>query len=90
MIIRFSRHAQQRLALRKISKRKVEDIAQKSSDRFYDMETRHLIAVQSRSRAKAVIVAYQDALDERWIITAHPMSRGQIARRIQRGRWIKL
>jgi len=90
VIIKFSQHARQRLALRKISAKRVEGIVRRTTVRFFDVETQHSIAAQSRSIRKTLTVAYQDALDERGIITAHPMSQGQITRRIQRGTWVKL
>ena len=90
MIVRFSRHAEHRFSWRKISRARVGIIVNTALERYFDTMTHHQIAVENSSLPKVLIVAYQEFINERWIITAHPMRRNRIASRLRKGRWIKL
>ena len=93
MKIEFSNHATIRLKLRGIPRRAVEKVIKDFESRYYDVETRNLIAlanVKLKGKTRMLCVAYQEVFGVTVIITAHPVGEQQAQNRVFKGRWIKV
>ncbi len=93
MKIEFSKHAEVRLRLRGISKDAVKKVIKGVDSRYYDVETRNLIAfanVKLKAKMRLLCVAYQEVFGITVVVTAHPISEQQARNRILRGRWVKV
>ena len=90
MRIKYSRHLEQRLILRRLDHELPATIFEQSRERFIDQETRHLIAtaeVQLYNRTREVMVAYVIEEEVVKLLTIHPLKEGQKENRLKSGRW---
>jgi len=93
MQIKYSRHIELRIALRKIKYDMPKDIYENAKERFVDTETGHTIAVMKAEiydRERDVMVAYKHEDADVKLLTIHPLKEGQKENRIQSGRWRKI
>ena len=93
MQIKYSKHIETRIALRKINHDLPKQIFETAGERFIDSETGHYIAVKRTKiydKERDVMVAYrQDGSDVK-LLTIHPLQEGQKEKRIHAGRWRKI
>jgi hypothetical protein len=93
MQIKYSRHIEARLALRKIEYVLPKRIYEDAEERFMDDETGHIIAVKKviiYGKERDVMVAYVHEGADVKLLTIHPLKEGQKENRIQSGRWRKI
>ena len=93
MNIKYSKHIQMRLALRRIDQDLPRRIVEEASERYADSETGHSIAVGKAwlyEKERDVMVAYTLEGDDVKLLTIHPLQDGQKENRIKAGRWRKL
>lgn len=93
MQIKYSRHIETRLALRKIEYVLPKRIYEDAEERFMDDETGHIIAVKKviiYGKERDVMVAYEREDAAVKLLTIHPLKEGQKENRIQSGRWRKI
>ena len=92
MKVKYSKHIEARLRLRKIAHELPKQIVKEASERYLDTETGHLVAVMSKplyDRNREVMVAYVVDEDCATLLTIHPLKEGQKDSRIRSGRWRK-
>lgn len=68
-------------------------VYENARDRFWDIETRVMIAVfraDLSSRGRLVAVAYREQDDEALLITIHPLKASQLKNRTASGRWKRI
>ncbi|MGH7802565.1 MAG: hypothetical protein ACREOW_18400 [Thermodesulfobacteriota bacterium] len=90
MQIKYSKHIKNRLSLRKIEYDLPRRIFERSRERYYDMETGHLIAtmrVNLYNKIREVMIAYAIKGDSSTLLTIHPLKENQKENRLQTGRW---
>ena len=93
MQIKYSKHIETRIAMRKIEYDLPKDIYDNAKERFIDTETGHTIAVMKAEiydRERDVMVAYRHEDADVKLLTIHPLKEGQKENRIQSGRWRKI
>lgn len=93
MGIKYSRHIETRVALRKIEFDLPKRIYENAKERFTDTETGHTIAVIQAvlyDRERDIMVAYRHEGEDVTLLTIHPLKEGQKENRIQSGRWRKI
>ncbi len=93
MNIKYSKHIQIRLALRRIDHDLLRQIFKDAAERFADAETGHTIAVGKArlyTKERDVMVAYTLEGEDVILLTIHPLQEGQKENRIKSGRWRKL
>lgn len=93
MQIKYSKHIETRLALRKIEYDLPQRIYENAEERFMDAETGHIIAVKKviiYGKERDVMVAYEHKDADVKLLTIHPLKEGQKENRIQSGRWRKI
>lgn len=93
MKIKYSKHLETRIALRKIDYELPQRIFEKAEERFIDAETGHTIAaarVIMYDKKKDVMVAYNFEKEYVKVLTIHPLKEGQKENRIKSGRWRRL
>jgi hypothetical protein len=93
MNIKYSKHIQIRLALRKIDHDLPRQIFEEATERYADTETGHTIAVGKAllyEKERDVMVAYTFEGEDVKLLTIHPLQEGQKGNRIKSGRWRKL
>lgn len=93
MHIKYSRHIETRLALRKIEYDLPKRIYETAEERFTDTETGHTIAVMKTviyGKERDIMVAYKHEDAGVKLLTIHPLKEGQKETRIQSGRWRKI
>lgn len=91
--VRYSKHLQSRLALRKIPDELPANIYRDANERFNDKQTGYMVAVkqvQIYGHQREVMIAYEEQGEAVVIITVHPLKKGQKENRITIGRWVKL
>jgi len=91
--IKYSKHLEQRLSLRKIKYDLPKKIFNQSHERFIDEETKHFIAIteiELYNKLREVMVAYIVDQDVANLLTIHPLKKGQKENRIKTGRWRKI
>jgi hypothetical protein len=91
--IKYSRHIETRVALRKIEFDLPKRIYENAKERFTDTETGHTIAVMQAvlyDRERDIMVAYRHEGEDVTLLTIHPLKEGQKENRIQSGRWRKI
>jgi len=91
--IKYSRHIETRLALRKIEREMPRRIYENAPERFIDTETGHTIAVMKAAlydKERDIMVAYRQEGEDIKLLTIHPLKEGQKENRIQSGRWRKI
>lgn len=90
MEIKYSRHIETRLVLRKIEYTLPRRIYEDAEERFIDTETGHTIAVMKvviYGKKRDVMIAYKHKGTEVKLLTIHPLKEGQKENRIRSGRW---
>ena len=93
MRIKYTKHIENRLQLRNIEHDLPKSIFEQSSERYFDSETGHLIAimqVELYNKSREVMVAYVMEEDYAKLLTIHPLKEGQKENRINSGRWGKI
>jgi len=93
MTLKYSKHIQIRLALRKIDHDLPRQIFEEAAERYADTETGHTIAVGKArlyEKERDVMVAYTFEGEDVKLLTIHPLQEGQKENRIKSGRWRKL
>ncbi len=93
MQIKYSKHMEIRIVLRKIEYGLPEKIYKKAKERFIDRETGHTIAVTKAAiygKERDIMVAYNYDDTDVTLLTIHPLKEGQKENRIQSGRWRKI
>jgi hypothetical protein len=91
--IKYSKHLEQRLSLRKIDYDLPKKIFDQSNERYIDKETKHFIAtmeIELYNKLREVMVAYIVDQDITKLLTIHPLKEGQKENRIKSGRWRKI
>ncbi|MBI5097670.1 MAG: hypothetical protein HZB30_00325 [Nitrospirae bacterium] len=93
MQIKYSKHIETRLALRKIEYDLPKRIYENAEERFIDTETGHTIAVMKTliyGKERDIMVAYKHDDADVKLLTIHPLKEGQKENRVQSGRWRKI
>ncbi|GIW48415.1 MAG: hypothetical protein KatS3mg078_2292 [Deltaproteobacteria bacterium] len=93
MQIKYSKHLENRLSLRKIEYELPKIIFEQSNERYYDEETGHFIAIMEvalYNKLRDVMVAYIIEKDCAKLLTIHPLKKGQKENRVKSGRWRKI
>ena len=93
MQIKYSKHIEARIAMRKIEYDLPKRIYEDAEERFTDTETGHTIAVKKAIlyvEERDVMVAYRHEDIDVKLLTIHPLKEGQKENRIQSGRWRKI
>ena len=93
MQIKYSKHIETRISLRKIEYDLPQRIYENAEERFVDNETGHIIAVKKvimYGKERDVMVAYEHVDADVKLLTIHPLKEGQKENRIQSGRWRKI
>ena len=93
MQIKYSKHIEIRIAMRKIEYNLPKEIYKNAEERFVDTETGHTIAVKKTilyGKERDVMVAYRHEDIDVKLLTIHPLKEGQKENRIQSGRWRKI
>jgi hypothetical protein len=91
--IKYSKHLEQRLSLRRIDYDLPKKIFDQSNERYMDEETKHFIAtmeIELYNRPREVMVAYIIEGDIVKLLTIRPLKDGQKENRVKSGRWRKL
>ena len=93
MQVKYSKHIETRIALRKINYDLPKEIYNNAGERFMDSETGHTIAVMKtiiHDKERDVMVAYRHEDVDVRLLTIHPLKEGQKENRIKSGRWRKI
>ncbi|MBI4843761.1 MAG: hypothetical protein HY809_05480 [Nitrospirae bacterium] len=93
MQIKYSKHIETRLALRKIEYDLPKEIYKNAKERFIDTETGHTMAVMKAviyGKERDIMVAYKYEDAYVVLLTIHPLKKWQKENRIQSGRWRKI
>ncbi|MBI4683957.1 MAG: hypothetical protein HY755_02035 [Nitrospirae bacterium] len=93
MQIKYSKHIETRIALRKVEYDLPGKIYRNAEERFTDTETGHTIAVMQTvlyDKERDIMVAYKHEDADVKLLTIHPLKEGQKENRIQSGRWRKI
>ncbi len=93
MKIKYSKHLEQRLSLRRIDYDLPKKIFNQSHERYIDKETRNFIAtmeVKLYNKSREVMLAYIIEEDIVRLLTIHPLKQGQKENRVRSGRWRKI
>ena len=93
MQIKYSKHIEARIAMRKIEYNLPQRVYENAGERFVDSETRHEIAVMKSvlyGKERDIMVAYKHEDADVKLLTIHPLKEGQKENRIQSGRWRKI
>ncbi len=93
MQVKYSKHIETRIALRKIDYDLPKRIFGKAKERYTDTETGHTIAVMKDiiyGKERDIMVAYKHDKEDLKLITIHPLKEGQKENRILSGRWRKI
>ena len=93
MKIKYSKHIETRISLRKIEYDLPQRIYEDADEKFMDNETGHFIAVKKviiYGKERDVMVAYKREDTDVKLLTIHPLKEGQKENRIQSGRWRKI
>ncbi len=93
MQIKYSKHIETRISLRKIEYGLPKRIYENAEERFSDTETGHTIAVMKAviyGKERDIMVAYKHEDTDVKLLTIHPLKEGQKENRIRSGRWGKI
>jgi len=93
MNIVYTGHLKTRLLLRQIDYALPEIIFTESTERYYDVENGHRVAVMKvrlYDRERETMVAYVEESGEARLLTIHPLKDGQKDNRVATGRWRKM
>jgi TPP-dependent indolepyruvate ferredoxin oxidoreductase alpha subunit len=93
MQIKYSKHLENRLKLRRIAYDLPRRIFEQSIEKYFDEETEYYIAITEvnlYNKVREVMVAYDFEEDYVKLLTVHPLKEGQKENRIKSGRWRKI
>ncbi len=93
MKVKYSKHIENRLAIRKIEYDLPKRIYENAEERFIDTDTGHTIAVMKAviyGKERDIMVAYRYEDVDVKLLTIHPLKDGQKENRIQSGRGRKI
>jgi len=93
MQVKYSRHIENRLRLRRIHHDLPKMIFEESGERYFDKATGYNIAVKRvelYGKAREVMLAYIIEGKNAKLLTLHPLKEGQKEKRIKAGRWRKI
>ncbi len=93
MKVEYSEHIKNRLELRRIEYDLPKRIFEEGEERYFDMETGHLIAVMKvvlYDKNREVMVAHSIEENCAKLLTIHPLKEGQKDNRINTGRWRRI
>ncbi|MBI3589550.1 MAG: hypothetical protein HY093_04045 [Candidatus Liptonbacteria bacterium] len=88
----YTNHLLSRIEFRAIPKKLPEEIYSQADAYYFDLATTLFIAVKSISRGKTkkkFAVAFSIHDDIVYLITVHPLKKGQEENRVNSGRWQK-
>jgi hypothetical protein len=91
--IKYSKHLELRLSLRKIEYDLLKKIFEQSKERFVNEETGYWIATmeaQLYNKTRETMIAYVVEGNVAKLLTIHPLKEGQKKNRIESGRWRKI
>jgi hypothetical protein len=91
--IKYSKHLEQRLSLRRIDYDLPKRIFDQSRERYIDEQTKYFIAtmeIELYNKRREVMVAYEVEEDIAKLLTIHPLKEGQKENRVKSGRWRKI
>jgi len=91
--IKYSKHLEQRLSLRRMDSDLPKKIFEQSNERYLDQETKHFIAtmeIEIYNEFREIMVAYIVEKDIAKLLTIHPLKEGQKENRVKSGRWRKI
>lgn len=87
--IRYTKHLQNRIIIRKINKNLVDAILKKPENLYRDILNKTNIAIGSKM-GKYYMVAFIKVKEEILAITIHPINKNQITNRLKSARWISI
>lgn len=93
MQIKYSKHIEARIVMRKIEYSLPKEIYKNAEERFIDTETGHTIAVKKAvlyGKERDIMVAYRYEDIDVKLLTIHPLKEGQKGNRVKSGRWRKI
>ena len=93
MQIKYSKHMETRIVLRKIDYGLPGKSYKNAKEQFIDKETGHTIAVTKTAiyvKERDLMVAYKYEDRVVTLLTIHPLKEGQKEKRIRSGRWRKI
>ena len=90
----YTDHLKFRIKFRHIPDSLPKEIYLEAEERYFDVQTRHVIAIKEiefAGRLREVMVCYDEKSGDRVeIVTIHPLKAYQKLNRIKTGRWQKL
>jgi dsDNA-specific endonuclease/ATPase MutS2 len=89
--ILYADHLRLRLALRQVPEQLPRRIYLRAKERFFDINTRHQVAVaraRYAGKMKEMAVSFEDDGEIVTLITIHPLKKQQKTNRINARRWI--
>ncbi len=93
MEIRYSKHIETRITLRRIDYNEPKRIYENADERFIDAETGHMIAVAKgilSGKKRDLMVAYKlEDMDVK-LLTIHPLKERQKENRVKSGMWRRI
>ena len=93
MQIKYSKHIEYRLSLRRMDYNLPKRIFEQSNERYIDEETGYLVAtmtVELYNKHRDVMIAYTMQEDLVKLLTIHPLKEGQKDNRAKSGRWRRI
>jgi hypothetical protein len=91
--IKYSKHLEHRLVLRKMEHDLPRKIFEQSDERYFDEETGYSVATmkaEAYNKTREVMVAYVVEGETAKLLTIHPLKEGQKENRVNAGRWRKI
>lgn len=88
MKIKYSKHLEQRLSLRRIDYDLPKRIFDQSRERYIDEQTQYFIAtmeIELYNKRREVMVAYEVEKNIARLLTIHPLKEGQEEKRVKSG-----
>jgi hypothetical protein len=86
--IKYSKHLEQRLSLRRIDYDLPKRIFDQSRERYIDEQTQYFIAtmeIELYNKRREVMVAYEVEKNIARLLTIHPLKEGQEEKRVKSG-----
>jgi hypothetical protein len=95
LVLRFTKHAKEKLGLRQIDLKTVEEVLSYPQHRFYDtLRGSEVVAkrVMFMGEAVTIVVIYTKGDDEYKIITVYPSKRfeEEAHKKVKSGRWLEI
>ena len=93
MLIRLSKHAQQKMALRQLDTRMIEEVLEAPENKFYDTLAGSEVAakvVRIKGEVFTLAVVYTIKDDAHHIVTVYPSKgfKAEADRKVKFGRWV--